>query len=87
MLLRRQIRRITEPARLHAVGGDRRLRLRTANGCWVSTRRRLATNAQEYDPLENLDAQDVRAWLDNYCHTHPLVSRAIVVFVAAHPQR
>lgn len=48
-----------------------------------------AMNAQDYDPLETMDAQDVWAWLDNYCQTHPLehIGRAAATFVAAHPRR
>src|ERR1043166_5110403 len=48
-----------------------------------------AANAQNYDPLESVDAQDVWAWLDNYCRTHPLehISRAAAAFVEAHPHR
>ncbi len=40
------------------------------------------------DPLRGVDAEGVWAWIDNYCHTHPLemIERAGTEFVSAHPR-
>jgi hypothetical protein len=40
------------------------------------------------DPLNGTDAEGVFAWLDNYCHAHPLdlIHVAADAFVSAHPK-
>jgi hypothetical protein len=42
---------------------------------------------EEMDPLDGVDADEVWAWMDNYCHANPLdrISTAAMAFVRAHP--
>jgi hypothetical protein len=43
----------------------------------------------KYDPLNGTDREGVLAWIDNYCHAHPLeqISLAAVAFVHFHPNK
>jgi hypothetical protein len=43
--------------------------------------------AGNIDPLNGTDAQGALAWIDNYCHAHPLdqIEAASKAFVSAHP--
>jgi len=40
------------------------------------------------DPLNGVDADGVRAWIDNYCAAHPLINieQAAAAFSIAHPR-
>ena len=40
------------------------------------------------DPLKGMDQEGVSAWVDNYCHKHPLdtIATAGSAFVNAHPR-
>jgi hypothetical protein len=40
-------------------------------------------------PLDGMDAQGVWAWIDNYCHAHPIenIGLAAAAFYLAHPHR
>jgi hypothetical protein len=44
---------------------------------------------QGADPLDGVDIDGVLAWVDNYCHGHPIenVAAAAAAFYYAHPRR
>lgn len=46
-----------------------------------------AATAGKVNPLNNVDADGVWAWFDNYCQRHPLdtIASAAFVFSVAHP--
>jgi hypothetical protein len=48
----------------------------------------VASMGPAFNPLNGPDAQGVWAWIDNYCHAHPLVqiSEAASAFTATHPK-
>ena len=41
------------------------------------------------DPLDSVDAEGARAWIDNYCRAHPIenIGDAAAAFYFAHPHR
>jgi hypothetical protein len=40
------------------------------------------------DPLRQMDADGVAAWIDNYCRAHPIkaIADAVAEFLGAHPR-
>src|SRR5215472_16358814 len=44
--------------------------------------------AEEFDPMQGVDANAVRAWMDDYCRAHPLelIMTAGEAFIREHPR-
>lgn len=48
----------------------------------------VGSSGKGFDPAHNLDGDAIWAWVDNYCHAHPLetIGGASAAFVRAHPR-